>query len=864
MKLRIKKLGLLALMVSSLAGCIDSGTTTPTTPTTPTTSSKGTNDVAATAASSAAWKALAPQVTVTSVTINSAPVVKFTVKDAAGNPVLGLANKSQSTTATIAGLTNLGFTLAKLVPGADGEPSKWVSYNVLRPPTVAEKTATPATSSCDAATNATWCGTYPTTDTQGTLVDNGDGSYQYTFYRDPKLVASLAANLTDTANGLSKKADFGDLSYDPTLTHRLGIQLGGNAPGSGSNNPSGSATGWPAAVAMVNTANAVYDFRPDGGAITNTRDIVKIDSCSGCHDGKVLAHGSRKDPKYCVTCHTDQIRYSFSMEAPASGLTFTGNYTTGTTQEKRSQNAVVDGRAVGNFPNFMHKLHMGSRLKKQGYNYNANGGAMEFNTVGYPQNVLNCTKCHDGSASAANKTTNGDDWKSVPSLLACGACHDGINFATGLGTTLNGVYSGHVGGAKTNNRTCVMCHTAESTAVYHVDKLPTTADAAKRTMSAEITNVAIDVVPTAATAASTAGSTGTGNVTVTFKLTDNGVPVTASTAFSGAAFTLAKLNPAANGSSTNWQSYTARGRTTVASKPPVITGYSESVLAANLAHVGDGVWTYKFQLLNASTPGDIRTIDHVHNASSASITGTYSAASMPVLPNATFPDTSMTTVSYDWWKTHRVGMEFSKGSGSTAINNKFNAVYDFVPLADSARKAETRNIVSMNTCATCHAGTKLHKGYTTEYCVTCHNQNTSDPATGAIDATTGKVTATPVDLQQIVHKLHMGKDLASVKAGGTYTINGAGHDYSEVGFPGVIKNCVICHSETAKKANGTTVLENATSWYTTPTARACGTCHDSAATVSHIASQTYLGVEQCTFCHNATSAYGLDVKTVHK
>ena len=59
------------------------------------------NATPATAAAAAAWAALAPQVTVTSVTIASPPVVNFTVTDAAGNPVVGLGNTSQSSTATL-------------------------------------------------------------------------------------------------------------------------------------------------------------------------------------------------------------------------------------------------------------------------------------------------------------------------------------------------------------------------------------------------------------------------------------------------------------------------------------------------------------------------------------------------------------------------------------------------------------------------------------------------------------------------------------------------------------------------------------------------------------------------------------------
>jgi hypothetical protein len=66
-------------------------------------------------------------VTVQSVSVSSPPVVRFTVTDAAGIPIAGLGNKSQSSTASAAGLTNLAFALAKLVPGTNNSPSRWVS-----------------------------------------------------------------------------------------------------------------------------------------------------------------------------------------------------------------------------------------------------------------------------------------------------------------------------------------------------------------------------------------------------------------------------------------------------------------------------------------------------------------------------------------------------------------------------------------------------------------------------------------------------------------------------------------------------------------------------------------------------------------
>ncbi|MEI8162618.1 MAG: OmcA/MtrC family decaheme c-type cytochrome [Betaproteobacteria bacterium] len=528
MKRTLVQLGLVAAIISTLAGCgggggsdgapgatgatgatgaaaTATGVTVPAGTALVSTSTAvafASNATPASSESLAAWKALEPTIAVTSISIASPPVVKFTVRDAAGKAVIGLGSKSQSSTATVAALTNLGFTLAKLVPGTNGAPSKWVSYNVIRPLTVAEKAGTLATASCNA--DKTWCGTYPALDNQGTLVDNGDGSYQYTFYRDPKQAATIVASLIDSADGLSKKADLGDLTFDATLTHRLGIQIGGSAPGSGTNTPTAVASNAaPVAVAMVNTGNQWYDFRPDGAAVSTTRTVVNLSSCADCHDGKVLAHGSRKDPNFCVTCHTDQIRYSFSMEAPATGLTLTGGVT-GSTQQKRAEQAVIDGRAVGNYPNMIHKVHMGDELLKQGYNFNANGGAMLFNANGFPQDRRNCTKCHNGdtptSPLQAVQTANGNNWKNVPSRLACGACHDGINFATGLGTKLNGAATGHgtggVGGAQADDSACVTCHTASAIALVHRTNVPTANNpvvaAGVATISYEISSVTVN------------------------------------------------------------------------------------------------------------------------------------------------------------------------------------------------------------------------------------------------------------------------------------------------------------------------------------------------------------------------------------
>ncbi len=88
----------------------------------------------------------------------------------------------------------------------------------------------------------------PSTDNTGTLVDNGDGTYKYTFYRSitaaKSTIAALATNAL-TANANNKVADLSDLTYDANLTHRVGIHISGNARGTGTNTADGVQAGPP-------------------------------------------------------------------------------------------------------------------------------------------------------------------------------------------------------------------------------------------------------------------------------------------------------------------------------------------------------------------------------------------------------------------------------------------------------------------------------------------------------------------------------------------------------------------------------------------------------------------------------------------
>lgn len=863
------------------------------------------NSATATAESSAAWKAFQPQVTINSVTIASPPVVKFTVKDADGKPVVGLGSTNQSATATVASRTNLSFSLAKLVPGTNNAPSQWVSYLVVRPVTVAEKAGTvAATASCNSTTAPTWCGTFPTSDSQGTLVDNGDGSYVYTFYRDIKQAATIAASLIDTADGLSKKADLGDLTYDPTLTHRLGVIISGAAPGTSSNTPTG-VTVTPA-VNIETPGNFTYDFRPDGGAITSTRDIVKIDSCNECHVGKGLAHGaSRKDPKLCVTCHTPQIIYSFNKEAPRTGLVLTGGLT-GTTQQKRADQAIIYGRSVGQFPSLVHKVHMGDELLIQGYNFNVDGGAMMFNEVKYPQPRTNCVKCHDGSATAKNKTADGDNWKNVPSRLACGACHDGIDFATGKGTRLEGDTLGHIGGAKADDKQCVLCHDAVTIPTYHVTVDPkgsngfggyplgapgyTASTGPSIPVASQLGNLPTGLykISFEIKQVTVTGASGAKKINVTYRTLKDGTPVTFNS--------------------------TGNLIDNVAGSPSIMVTYA--IPQDGIAAPSD--WNYQNGLGGGPAIKDIRDGLAGNSQTGPDASGYYTATLGAIVPDNAKMVTAAVGVAYQGF----VQLNLPQYPNGIRLREAKFAV----KTADG--HTARRSIISADKCNSCHGqlgvSPSFHSGARNngEGCAACHVPNKYTGHTGAAYNFGGGWS---VSAKNLVHGIHGSSKREKAYSYEATAANPTG--FQDVGYPGVLKNCEQCHVPgsydfsaatnsaavpnllwTTEAGSDMSNPTNAASiglspWITTlgrgqtdyrtdnlvssPIASACFGCHDSNAALGHMKSNggsiyasvsavstggarpamgtttgfSFTQVETCLVCHG--SGRVADIKAAH-
>lgn len=294
-------------------------------------------------------------ITIDDVTIQSRPVVQFTVTNEDGIGFAGLTTG------------DLRFTIAKLMPGVYGSPSSWQSYIV---------TSETATTGPGAGTTVLQA----TRENNGTLVDHQDGSYTYTFATD---ITNVTCPIAPADGGcVDTQGNVLDLTYQPSLTHRLAIQTRGSLP-------------------MV---NGIKTFRPDGNPITTSREIVDIAKCNECHN-KLEAHDARIETKYCVMCHN-----------PGS-------------TDAQSTNTV-------DFKVMIHKIHRSAGLPSvvnggtysiYGYNPATFKGDREydFSNIEFPQDIRNCTKCHDGSDPA---TPQGDAWQ-TPSIAACGSCHDDVDFS---------------------------------------------------------------------------------------------------------------------------------------------------------------------------------------------------------------------------------------------------------------------------------------------------------------------------------------------------------------------------------------------------------------------------------------------------
>jgi len=203
--------------------------------------------------------------------------------------------------------------------------------------------------------------------------------------------------------------------------------------------------------------------------------------------------------------------------------------------------------------------------------------------------------------------------------------------------------------------------------------------------------------------------------------------------------------------------------------------------------------------------------------------------------------------NFDRTATHTIGIwagrDLSEFDLST-IRNYDSEVFTWVP--DGSKVSVTRDVIKTATCNKCHDPLSAHDNRRgIELCVLCHTPQSIDPDTG-----------NTVDMPVMIHKIHMGDELPSVKAGKPYQIIGyrqTTYDFSTVAFPANTRNCTFCHEQNTGAAQANAYLK--------PNRAACGACHDNVnfATGEGHADLPQVSDNQCASCHFPQGEVEFDV-----
>jgi OmcA/MtrC family decaheme c-type cytochrome len=808
--------------------------------------------------------------TISSVTIGSPPVVKFSLADPNGVPLKGLP------------AANIGWVIAKLTPGVNGEASTWQSYIY--------HTVTP--SGCP--TGATSCLSAPATQATtesgatGKLVDNGDGTYQYTFHKD----------ITTDAN----------VKYDPTLTHRVAFEIRG--------------------LAQAN--NGAYTFQPSTGATTGifSREIIELQTCNGCHTQLMLHGGARVETQYCVMCHNPSTTDPYSgnpldfkqmihkihtglnlpsiaptpitFTAPPSGtsatlaspwpsvsgsnynITFsTGQVSGGGTFTKNST-AVSWTTPVAGSPTATASAQDVGPTLSQGYWIVGFMQSLDnFNTVRFPQDTRYCTTCHVQNLPAATEAAN---YMTVPTTQACGACHDTTTFS---GNTVN-----HGGGPVTNAQ-CTTCHANSSLAQLEV--------AAVHVIPDDVAATKFQFIINSVTFSNTAGSI---SPVVNFKVVDptnNNAPYNILTdpAFVGTDPGTGKPVCAGGGAArlaidiawetsdyTNW---------TPPPTPPITyspSSWGQPISLNPIAVNGCATNVPATAIAGPDASGSFTLTSPIPLPPPPAVNG------VPVNcpPSGTTACPAIANVGVVLEGHPGVVTSTAAGAGADRIAVTSAVAYGNVA---GGMPVARRTVVNIAKCDVCHKHLALHgnnRNDNVQVCVACHNPASTDVSQrlGLTAPGTDGLWEQSINFRFFIHAIHAGSDRASAGVPTTiYGFGGSINDFSTVVFPGQLNDCAMCHNsgtyypvdDTAVQATTfDTGLSKNPADATTPgnpistsaNMAVCSACHVDSAALSHMMEnggstavkkdaegRTVLtgAVEACVVCHGPGAI--ADLAVVH-
>ncbi len=618
------------------------------------------------------------------------------------------------------------------------------------------------------AATGTGTATDPAPDSGGTTQTVSLGEYVYTF--GTKAPAGVA----------------------PTDTNRIGIF--------GSRNLTEFDLG-------TNYADTTYDFVPAGGTPA-PRDIVKTADCNQCHglpNGMTSVTGSagmshhggrRRSVSLCIMCHQPQ------NTDPNTGHSL-------------------------DFKVMIHKIHDGSSLPsvQAGNRYFIGTGSNplhDWSTVVFPADVRRCEVCHNPKNGASQTNY----WLTMPSMAACGSCHDNVNFTSG---------QNHPGGPQVDNSLCANCHIPQGelpfdASIKGAHLVPTDTKLTWPLNPDPMVNgVTVAITKVTNTAAGQAPA-------VAFTVKDvNGNPLAVSD-LSALRFTMAGPTPD--------YGYTSFG------SDVTTPGYvqEDASKASNCASTG--VCTYTFQ-----------------HAVPSNATGTYSIGAEAERTEMVLPGTT---------------------SAMTVTTGAPNPVVSFAVSGSTVNPPPA--VVSTSNCDECHANLQAHGGLrdNTQYCIFCHNPSDTDFSQRPNAVVASERTKPPqgINFPLLIHKVHSGENLET-QFGQDYIVvgfRGSQNDFGAAfasvpksipntgvrfpamgptGTPHDTAECYMCHLDNTESMlpigqNPVTDPQGREN-PTPPVTSACTACHLNQSAYAHAAAQTNSQFgESCDVCHGVGADFSAD------
>jgi OmcA/MtrC family decaheme c-type cytochrome len=425
-------------------------------------------------------------------------------------------------------------------------------------------------------------------------------------------------------------------------------------------------------------------------------------------------------------------------------------------------------------------------------------GNADFSDVVFPQEIRNCTKCHDG---ADPDTPQGNNWQDVPSMEACGSCHDDIDFSKDgsidPSTGLPHEPGGHSGGVVASDSQCNVCH-REGGPAGTVAKSHTIPGKAERAFFRfnilTICGQPVDQAPVCAEGSSP---------TVTFSVEDpsgNGghgygnfyniatdPEYATATAGSNARLT---MDFAWKGVGENDYTNDANSGDAAGTRPSRALQVN-LLTSPGVSDEGGGIYVYI--AANDSTPWTIPVLTAPHTpigTVAVAIEGRGTAYSVEKCGKV--PPADLTGCYAD--SNARVPVK---------------APVAYAAVNDTSPQPRRQVVDAATKCDRCHDVLSLHGGSRSDngqLCVFCHNPNMTDVndrpknANGLPDATQavdGK-TEESVDFKRMIHGIHaasVNSATPGFREKGLNIGGGTQHDYSDLRFPGVLSKCGSCHLE---------------------------------------------------------------------